>query len=96
MARRLLKSTRRLLIITKRIALYTRRIIIIKRGLLITTKKLTDLNASDYAELLKMIKQITNKGKLVFKGTVDQDEYTVSKVVQRMRAAKRKKDEGGK
>ena len=54
------------------------------------------MNASDYAELLKMIKQITNKGKLVFKGTVDQDEYTVNKVVQRMRAAKRKKDEGGK
>ena len=52
-------------------------------------KKLTDANASDYAELLKMIKQITNKGKLVFKGTVYQDEYTVSKVVQRMRAAKR-------
>ena len=46
-------------------------------------KKLTDANASDYAELLKMIKQIANKGKLVFKGTVYQDEYTTSKVVQR-------------
>ena len=52
-------------------------------------KKLTDANASDYAELLKMIKQITNKGKLVFKGTVYQDEYTTTKVIQRMRAAKR-------
>jgi hypothetical protein len=58
-------------------------------------KKLTDVNASDYAELLKMIKQIANKGKLVFKGTVYQDEYTVSKVVKRIRAAKRKKDGGG-
>lgn len=34
-------------------------------------------------------------GKLVFKGSVKQDEYTTLKLVQRMRAAKRKKEEGG-
>lgn len=52
-------------------------------------KKLTDVNHTHYDELLGMIKQIVSKGKLIFKGTVYQDEYTTSKVVQRMRAAKR-------
>lgn len=57
-------------------------------------KKLTDKNAAHYDELKKMIKKIMRNGKLVFKGTVTEDEYTIVKVVQRMRAAKRKNDEG--
>lgn len=59
-------------------------------------KELTDKNRGHYDELLKMVRQITTKGKLLFKGTVYQDEYTTTKVIQRMRAAKRKKDEDGK
>ena len=59
-------------------------------------KELTDKNSRHYDELLKMIKQIINKGKLVFKGTVYEDEYITTKVIQRMRAAKRKKDESSK
>lgn len=57
-------------------------------------KQLTDANHVHYDELLSMIKQIVSKGKLIFKGTVYQDEYTTTKVVQRMRAAKRKSEEG--
>ena len=58
-------------------------------------KKLTDANKTHYEELLKMIKKITTKGKLVFKDSVVKDEYTNTKIIQRMRAAKRKKEEGG-
>jgi hypothetical protein len=58
-------------------------------------KQLTGANSADYEVLLKIIRQITNKGKLVFKGTVYQDEYTVSKILQRMRAAKKKDGVGG-
>jgi len=57
-------------------------------------KQLTEANQGHYDELLKMIKKIVRNGKLVFKGTVTQDEYTTSKIVQRMRAAKKKKDDG--
>jgi len=57
-------------------------------------KQLTDANQMHYDELLKMIKKIVRNGKLVFKGSVTQDEYTTGKIVQRMRAAK-KKAEGG-
>jgi hypothetical protein len=57
-------------------------------------KQLTDANQVHYDELLKMIKKIVRNGKLVFKGSVTQDEYTTGKIVQRMRAAK-KKAEGG-
>ena len=53
-------------------------------------KQLTDANQGHYEELLKMIRKIIRNGKLVFKGTVTQDEYTAVKVIQRMRAAKQK------
>jgi hypothetical protein len=53
-------------------------------------KKLTEANQGHYEELLKMIRKIVRNGKLVFKGTVTQDEYTSVKVIQRMRAAKLK------
>ena len=52
-------------------------------------KTLTERNVAHYNELKKMIKKIMRNGKLVFKGTVTQDEYTTLKVVQRMRAANR-------
>jgi len=53
-------------------------------------KKLTKENKASYDNLLKIIKQVMSKGKLVFNGTVYQDEYTTSKVLQRMRATKKK------
>ena len=66
-----------------------------QNALLNDRKQLTDANSLHYEELLQMIKKLTSKGKLVFKGTVTEDEYTNKMVLQRMRAAKRKKDEGG-
>lgn len=53
-------------------------------------KQLTNANQGHYEELLKMIRKIVRNGKLVFKGTVTQDEYTAVKVIQRMRAAAKK------
>lgn len=58
-------------------------------------RELTSRNNGHYEELLKMLRQITRKGKLIFRGTVYQDEYTTTKVVSRMRAPKRKEEEGG-
>lgn len=55
-------------------------------------KKLTKDNKESYDNLLKIIRQIMSKGKIVYKGTVYQDEYTTSKVLQRMRATKRKSE----
>lgn len=66
-----------------------------QNALLNDRKQLTDANSLHYEELLQMIKKLTSKGKLVFKGTVTEDEYTNKMVLQRMRTAKRKKDEGG-
>ena len=51
-------------------------------------KELTDANITQYDALLKMIRTICSKGKLVFKDTVYEDEYVMSKVVKRMRAVK--------
>lgn len=53
-------------------------------------KQLTNGNQSHYKALLKIIRKIVRNGKVVFKGTVTQDEYTAIKVIERMRAAKRK------
>lgn len=54
-------------------------------------KHLTDANAGHYDELMGMIKQICSKGKLVFKKTVVEDEYVMTKIVKRMRAGNIKK-----
>ena len=54
-------------------------------------KQLTDANAGHYDELMGMIKQICSKGKLVFKKTVVEDEYVMTKIVKRMRAGNIKK-----
>jgi hypothetical protein len=55
-------------------------------------KELTDTNITHYTALLKIIRTITNKGKLVFKGSIFSDEYINRKVLQRMRAANKKKE----
>ena len=51
-------------------------------------KQLTETNGKHYEELYGFIAKIANKGKLVFKNTVIQDEYTITKSISRMRAAK--------
>ena len=65
-----------------------------QNALINNRKQLTDANRAHYDELLKMIRKIINKGKLVFKDNVIKDEYTATKVIQRMRTAKKKKEEG--
>ncbi len=56
-------------------------------------KKLTEINVGEYNALYVFISKIANKGKIIFKDTVTQDEYTISKNISRMRAAKLKKDD---
>jgi hypothetical protein len=55
-------------------------------------KELINANVAHYDALYSFIASIAEKGKLVFKGTVYQDEYTISKVMKRMRAPGRKDD----
>lgn len=58
-------------------------------------KELTEKNSAHYDELYGFISKIAKKGKLVFKGSVIKDEYTIRKTIRRMRAARVKKDESG-
>ena len=51
-------------------------------------KQLTEANNAQYNKLHDFIKKVGRAGKLVFDGDVRKDEYTLSKVVARMRAAK--------
>ncbi|MEO8516534.1 MAG: hypothetical protein ABI426_07310 [Flavobacterium sp.] len=53
-------------------------------------KQLTETNWIHYEVLYDYIATIAEKGKLVFKNTVAQDEYTLDKNLSRMRAAKQK------
>lgn len=57
-------------------------------------KELINANIEHYKALYEFISNIAEKGKLVFKGTVYEDEYTISKIMKRMRAPERK-SEGG-
>jgi hypothetical protein len=58
-------------------------------------KELIDANRAHYDALYALIVSVAEKGKLVFKGTVFQDEYTISKVMKRMRAPGKKQDNAG-
>jgi len=49
-------------------------------------KTLIDNNKDKYAELYGFIAKIAKNGKLVFDGTVTEDEYTISKIIKRMRS----------
>ena len=51
-------------------------------------KQLTAANKAQYNKFYDYLTKVARAGKLVFDGDVRKDEYTVSKVVQRMRAAK--------
>jgi len=52
-------------------------------------KQLVDANKGDYKKLYTFIKTVAEKGKLVFKGTVIEDEYSITKLIGRMRAPKK-------
>jgi hypothetical protein len=52
-------------------------------------KRLTDANNKEYIALYGFISRIMKAGKLVFDDKVVEDEYTISRVLKRMRAAKR-------
>lgn len=50
-------------------------------------------NRADYDALYDYIATVAAKGKIVFDGTGFEDEYTISDIIKRMRAPKRKDDE---
>ena len=66
----------------------------LQNSVLNTRKQLVDANMVDYKKLYEFISTIAEKGKLIFKGTVIEDEYNITKLVNRMRAPK-KSDGGG-
>jgi hypothetical protein len=56
-------------------------------------KTLVRNNRADYDELYAYIATVAEKGKIVFKGTGVEDEYTIDDIIKRMRAPKRKDDD---
>lgn len=56
-------------------------------------KELVRANNTDYKELYAYISNVAEKGKLVFKGSVKEDEYVITKIIARMRAPERGDDE---
>ncbi|TDP60662.1 hypothetical protein [Flavobacterium dankookense] len=61
----------------------------LQNSVLNTRKQLVEANAEDYKALYRFVSAIAEKGKLVFKGTVVEDEYNITKLVGRMRAPKK-------
>lgn len=53
-------------------------------------KQLVNANAAVYKNLYDYITNVARKGKIIFKGTKKADEYTLDKIIGRMRAPKRK------
>lgn len=51
-------------------------------------KVLVQHNKAEYKALYDYIKTVTEKGKLIFKGTVIEDQYNISRMLSRMRFAK--------
>lgn len=64
----------------------------LQNSILNERKDLVDANKGDYDELYAFIANVAAKGKLVFKGTVTEEEFKISKIISRMRAPKRKDD----
>jgi hypothetical protein len=61
----------------------------LQNSVLNSRKLLVDANKGDYKALYEFIKTVAEKGKLVFKGTVIEDEYSITKLIGRMRAPKK-------
>ncbi|WP_432672896.1 hypothetical protein [Flavobacterium sp. SM2513] len=56
-------------------------------------KTLVSNNRAHYDELYDYVATVAEKGKIVFKGTRVEDQYTISDLIKRMRAPKRKDDD---
>jgi hypothetical protein len=56
-------------------------------------RQLAATNGTHYDELYDYMVKIANKGKLVFKNTITFDEYSITKTLKRMRAAKVKQED---
>lgn len=52
-----------------------------------TLKVLHDANKGIYKELYDYISTIAEAGKIKYKGTVLADQYTISKIIDRMRSS---------
>ncbi|MGL2966921.1 hypothetical protein [Flavobacterium sp. XGLA_31] len=51
-------------------------------------KQLVEHNKAEYKALYDCVKTVAEKGKLIFKGTVIEDQYNITKLLARMRAPK--------
>ncbi|MFY0481134.1 hypothetical protein ACI6PS_00900 [Flavobacterium sp. PLA-1-15] len=57
-------------------------------------KGVTEAEKAEYKKLYAFIQNICKAGRIVFDGKAKEDEYTISKLIKRMRAPERKDDEG--
>ena len=64
----------------------------LQNSVLNARKTLVDANKADYKALYAFISTVATKGKLIFNGTVVDDEYNLTKIVSRMRAPKKSSD----
>jgi hypothetical protein len=55
-----------------------------------SARTLTDANKAQYNDLYDRISKIANAGKLVFRDAIQRNEYSVSRIISRMRAPKHK------
>ena len=61
----------------------------LQNSVLNARKTLVDANKGDYKALYAYISNVAKKGNLIFKETVVEDEYNLTKIVSRMRAPKK-------
>ena len=65
---------------------------VLQNSVLNARKTLVDANKGDYKALYAYISNVAKKGKLVFQGTVVEDEYNLTKILGRMRSPKKSSD----
>ncbi|MDR6967253.1 hypothetical protein J2X31_001260 [Flavobacterium arsenatis] len=56
-------------------------------------KDVTFNEGTEYKALFAYIQNICKAGKIVFDGTITEDEYTITRLIKRMRAPKREEKE---
>ena len=61
----------------------------LQNSVLNARKTLVDANKGDYKALYAFISNVAKKGKVIFKGTVVEDEYNLTKILGRMRSPKK-------
>ena len=62
---------------------------VLQNSVLNARKTLVDANKGDYKALYAFISNVAKKGKVIFKGTVVEDEYNLTKILGRMRSPKK-------